>query len=228
MTKLIELFEDIIYDNPYDTHGFIEVKEVKNCHSGDLEEMVTKIIKENGSDALIAFQRGVKYGKIDLLIPDFDFGEDIFVCLFQIDEYYGVKEECMGVFTKEQMEQYLEKYIEQTMKQKFYGLLDEIQEVMEAKNLNEVNIELFEDSNFEKTVFYLTALSIKTIDGEMVAKFNYDCGEENHNFTVTKCNGEQEIDSITEVYEIFTYAFRFGKWEEFIEPLEIWIKQNKE
>lgn len=227
MTKLIELFEDIIYDNPYDTHGFFEVKEVRDCHGSDLEEMVTKIIKENGSDALIAFQRGVKHGKIDLLTPDFESGQDIFVCLFQIEEY-GFKEDCMGVFTEEQMEQYLEEYIEQTMKQKFYGLLDEIQEVMEAKNLNEVNIELFEDSNFEETVFYITTLSIKTINGEMVAKFNYDSGEENHNFTVTKSNGEQKLDSITEAYEIFAYAFRYGQWEEFTEPLEIWIKQNKE
>ena len=225
MTKLIELFEDIIYDNPYDTHGFIEVKEVRDCHVSDLEEMVTKIIKENGSDALVAFQRGVKHGKINLLAPDFDFGEDIFVCLFQIDEY-GVKEDCMGVFTKEQMEQYLEKYIEQTLKQKFYGLLDKIQEVMEAKNLNEANIELFEDSNFDETVFYITTLSIKMIDGEMVAKFNYDSGKENHNFTVTKCNGEQKLDSITEAYEIFSYAFRYGEWELFAKPLEIWLKQN--
>ena len=86
MTRIIELFEDIIYDNPYDTHGFIEVKEVGDCHVSDLEEMVTKIIKENGSDALVAFQRGVKHGKIDLLAPDFDFGEDIFVCLFQVSQ----------------------------------------------------------------------------------------------------------------------------------------------
>lgn len=225
MTRIIELFEDIIYDNPYDTHGFFEVKEVRDCHVSDLEEMVTKIIKENGSDALVAFQRGVKHGKIDLLIPAFDFGEDVFVCLFQVEEHWS-KEDCMGVFTKEQMEQYLEKYIEQTMKQKFYGLLDEIQEVMEAKSLNEVNIELFEDSNFEETVFYITTLSIKTIDGEMVAKFNYDSGEENHNFTVTKCNGEQKLDSITEAYEIFSYAFRYGEWELFTKPLEIWLKQN--
>ena len=186
-----------------------------------------KFIKENGSDALVAFQRGVKHGKIDLLIPTFDFGEDIFVCLFQVEEH-GFKDDCMGVFTKEQMEQYLEKYIEQTMKQKFYGLLDEIQEVMEAKNLNEANIELFEDSNFEETVFYIHSLSVKTFNGEMVAKFNYDSGEENHNFTVTKCNGEQKLDSITEAYEIFTYAFRYDEWEEFTKPLEIWIKQNKE
>lgn len=225
MTKLIELFEDIIYDNPYDTHGFFEVKEVRGCHVSDLEEMVTKIIKENGSDSLVAFQRGVKHGKIDLLIPAFDFGEDVFVCLFQVEEHWS-KEDCMGVFTKEQMEQYLEKYIEQTMKQKFYGLLDEIQEVMEAKNLNEVNIELLEDSNFDETVFYITTLSVKTINGEMVAKFNYDSGKENHNFTVTKCNGEQKLDSITEAYEIFSYAFRYGEWELFTKPLEIWLKQN--
>lgn len=186
--------------------------------------MVTKIIKENGSDALIAFQRGVKHGKIDLLIPDFDFGEDIFVCLFQIEEY-GFKDDCMGVFTKEQMEQYLEKYIEETIKQKVYGLLDEIQKVMEAKNIHEANIELFEDfiEDCENT-----SLSVKAINGEMVAKFNYDSGEENHNFTVTKCNGEQKLDSITEAYEIFAYAFRYGEWEEFTKPLEIWIKQNKE
>lgn len=227
MTKLIELFEESIANKSYDTHGFFEVKEVEDCCGSDLEEVVAKFIKENGSDALIAFQRGVKHGKIDLLAPDFDFGEDIFVCLFQIDEY-GVKEDCMGVFTKEQMEQYLEKYIEQTVKQKFYGLLDEIQEVMEAKNLNEANIELFEDSNFEQTVFYIHSLSVKTINGEMVAKFNYDSGEDHHNFTVTKCNGEQKLDSITEAYETFTNAFYFNEWENFIEALEIWIKQNKE
>lgn len=126
----------------------------------------------------------------------------------------------MGVFTKEQMEQYLEKYIEETLKQKFYGLLDKIQEVMEAKNLNEANIELFDYDS------YIVTLSIKTINGEMVAKFNYDSGEENHNFTVTKCNGEQKLDGITEAYEVLTYAFYFNKWEEFIEPLEIWLKQN--
>lgn len=222
MTKLIELFEDIIYDNPYDTHGFFEVKEVGDCHVSDLEEMVTKIIKENGSDALVAFQRGVKHGKINLLAPDFDFGEDIFVCLFQIDEY-GVKEDCMGVFTKEQMEQYLEEYIEQTIKQKVYGLLDEIQKVMEAKNIHEANIELFEDfiENCENT-----SLSVKAVNGEMVAKFNYDSEKETHSFTVTKCNGEQKLDSITEAYEFFRYAFWTDKWEDFLEPLEIWLKQN--
>lgn len=220
MTKLIELFEDAIYNDPYYTHGFIEVKEVEDCHLRDLEEMVTKIIKENGSDALIAFQRGVEHGKIDLLIPDFDFGEDIFVCLFRIEEY-GVKEDCMGVFTKEQMEQYLEKHIERTIKQKIYGLLDKIQTVMENKGINEVNIELF-----EYPVDGITSLSIKTINGEMVAKFNYDSEEENHNFTVTKCNGEQKLDNLIEAYEVFNYAFKNDVWEKIVEPLKIWLKQN--
>lgn len=222
MTKLIELFEDIIYDNPYDTHGFFEVKEVRDCHGSDLEEMVTKIIKEDGSDALVAFQRGVKHGKIDLLTPAFDFGEDVFVCLFQVEEHWS-KEDCMGVFTKEQMEQYLEKYIEETIKQKVYGLLDEIQKVMEAKNIHEANIELFEDfiEDCENT-----SLSVKAINREMVAKFNFDSEKENHNFTVTKCNGEQKLDSITEAYEFFGYAFRNDEWEDFLEPLGIWLKQN--
>lgn len=222
MTKLTELFEDIIYDNPYDTHGFFEVKEVRDCHGSDLEEMVTKIIKENGSDALVAFQRGVKHGKIDLLTPAFDFGEDVFVCLFQVEEHWS-KEDCMGVFTKEQMEQYLEKYIEETIKQKVYGLLDEIQKVMEAKNIHEANIELFEDfiEDCENT-----SLSVKAINREMVAKFNFDSEKENHNFTVTKCNGEQKLDSITEAYEFFGYAFRNDEWEDFLEPLGIWLKQN--
>lgn len=220
MTKLIELFEEAIYNDPYYTHGFIEVKEVEDSHLRDLEEMVTKIIKENGSDALIAFQRGVKHGKIDLLTPDFDFGEDIFVCLFRIEEY-GVKEDCMGVFTKEQMEQYLEKHIERTIKQKIYGLLDKIQTVMENKGINEVNIELF-----EYPVDGITSLSIKTINGEMVAKFNYDSEEENHNFTVTKCNGEQKLDNLIEAYEVFNYAFKKDGWEKIVEPLKIWLKQN--
>ncbi len=220
MTKLIELFEEAIYNDPYYTHGFIEVKEVEDCHLRDLEEMVTKIIKENGSDALIAFQRGVKHGKIDLLIPDFDFGEDIFVCLFRIEEY-GVKEDCMGVFTKEQMEQYLEKHIERTIKQKIYGLLDKIQTVMGNKGINEVNIELF-----EYPVDGITSLSIKTINGEMVAKFNYDSEEENHNFTVTKCNGEQKLDNLIEAYEVFNYAFKKDDWAKCVEPLKIWLKQN--
>ena len=90
---------------------------------------------------------------------------------------------------------------------------------MEAKNLNEANIELFEDNEF-------ISLSVKTINTEMVAKFNYDSKEENHSFTVTKCNGKQKIDNIIEVYEVFKYAFMFDKWEEFVEPLEIWLKQN--
>ena len=222
MTKLIELFEESIANKSQDTHGFIEVKEVENCNGSDLEEVVTKFIKENGSDDLIAFQRGVKHGKIDLLAPDFDFGEDIFVCLFQIDEYGG-KEDCMGVFTKEQMEEYLEKYIEQTIKQKIYGLLDEIQKVMEAKDLNEANIELYEDffNDCENA-----SLSVKTINGEMVAKFNVDSEKENHSLTVTKCNEKQKLDSIVEAYEIFGYAFRTDEWEDILEPLEIWIKQN--
>jgi len=222
MAKLIELFEESIANKSQDTHGFIEVKEVEHCNGSDLEEVVTKFIKENGSDDLIAFQRGVKHGKIDLLAPDFDFGEDIFVCLFQIDEYGG-KEDCMGVFTKEQMEEYLEKYIEQTIKQKIYGLLDEIQKVMEAKNLNEANIELYEDffNDCENA-----SLSVKTINREMVAKFNVDSEKENHSLTVTKCNEKQKLDSIVEAYEIFGYAFRTDEWEDILEPLEIWIKQN--
>lgn len=108
MTR-IEDFKEAIANQSYDTHGFMEVKEVKDCYPSDLAEEVTKFIKENGSDALIAFQRGVKHGKINLLTPDFESGQDIFVCLFQIEEY-GVKEDCMGVFTEEQMEQYLEEY----------------------------------------------------------------------------------------------------------------------
>lgn len=144
MTRIIELFEEAIYQNTYDTHGFMEVKEVENRYCNDLEEIVTKIIKENGSDALVAFQRGVKHGKIDLFDPSIPLDQKYFVCLFQIDEYGG-KEDCMGVFTEAQMEEYLEKYIEETIKEKVYGLLDEIQKVMEAKNLNEANIELYED-----------------------------------------------------------------------------------
>lgn len=222
MTRIIELFEEAIYQNTYDTHGFMEVKEVENRYCNDLEEIVTKFIKENGSDALVAFQRGVKHGKIDLFDPSIPLDQKYFVCLFQIDEYGG-KEDCMGVFTEAQMEQYLEKYIEQTIKQKIYGLLDEIQKVMEAKNLNEANIELYEDffNDCENA-----SLSVKTINGEMVAKFNVDSEKENHSLTVTKCNEKQKLDSIVEAYEIFGYAFRTDEWEDILEPLEIWVKQN--
>ena len=61
----------------------------------------------------------------------------------------------------------------------------------------------------------------------MVAKFNYDSEEENHNFTVTKCNDEQKLDNLIEAYEVFDYAFRNNNWTEFVEPLEIWLKQNE-
>lgn len=222
MTRIIELFEDIIYDNPYDTHGFIEVKGVKNSYYKDLKETVTEFIKENGSDALVAFQCGLKRGKIDLYPLDITLDQKYFAFLFQIEEY-GIKQDCMGVFTEAQMEEYLEKYIEETIKQKVYGLLDEIQKVMEAKNIHEANIELFEDfiEDCENT-----SLSVKAVNGEMVAKFNYDSEKETHSFTVTKCNGEQKLDSITEAYEFFRYAFRTDKWEDFLEPLEIWLKQN--
>lgn len=222
MTKLIELFEEAIYGKPYDTHGFMEVKGVENSYYKDLKETVTEFIKENGSDALVAFQRGLKRGKIDLYPLDITLDQKYFAFLFQIDEY-GVKQDCMGVFTEEQMEQYLKEYIEQTMKQKFYGLLDEIQKVMEAKNINEANIELYEDffNDCENA-----SLSVKTINGEMVAKFNVDSEKENHSLTVTKCNEKQKLDSIVEAYEIFGYAFRNDEWEDILEPLEIWLKQN--
>ena len=129
----------------------------------------------------------------------------------------------MGVFTKKQMEQYLEKYIEETIKQKVYGLLDEIQKVMEAKNIHEANIELYEDyfENCENA-----SLEVKAISGEMVAKFSCDSEEENYSFTVTKWNGEQKLDGIVEAYEFFGYTFRTDEWEDFLEPLEIWLKQN--
>ena len=91
------------------------------------------------------------------------------------------------------------------------------------KNIHEANIELFEDfiEDCENT-----SLSVKAINREMVAKFNCDSEKENHNFTVTKCNGEQKLDSITEAYEFFGYAFRNDEWEDFLEPLGIWLKQN--
>lgn len=223
MTKLIELFEENLAHQNFDTHGFELLEVIQNYRIGDLEEKVADIIEEDGSDALLSFQRGVKNGKIDLLDAPTTYGEDVFVFVQNVVHGLFDMERCMGVFTEAQMEQYLEKYIEQTLKQKFYGLLDKIQEVMEAKNFNEANIELFD---FDGTDSYIVTLSIKTINGEMVAKFNYDSGEENHNFTVAKCNGEQKLDGITEAYEVFTYAFYFNEWEEFIEPLEIWLKQN--
>lgn len=220
MTKLIELFEDNVFERKFDTHGFDLLEVINNYKFGDLEEKVTDIIEEDGSDALLSFQRGVKNGMIDLLDAPRTYGESVYVFVQNIVQ--GVfKDSYMGVFTEAQMEQYLEKYIEQTIKQKIYGLLDEIQKVMETKGINEANIELFEYSEDE-----ISSLSVKTINDEMVAKFNYDIGEENHNFTVTKCNGERKLDSIIGAYEVFSYAFMNNDWAEFVKPLEIWLKQN--
>jgi hypothetical protein len=115
----------------------------------------------------------------------------------------------------------LKNIFERIIKQKIYGLLDKIQKVMENKGINEVNIELF-----EYPVDGITSLSVKAINGEMVAKFNYDSEEENHNFTVTKCNGEQKLDKLIEAYEVFDYAFKNDDWAKFVEPLGIWLKQN--
>ena len=227
MTKLIELFVDSLYSENIDTHGFEWVELISNYQFGDLEEKVTKIIKQDGSDALVLFQRGLEKGKIGLFNAPRTYGENVFV-FSQNVPYIVFGTECvmecvMGVFTEAQMEEYLEKYIEETIKQKVYGLLDEIQKVMEAKNIHEANIELFEDfiEDCENT-----SLSVKAVNGEMVAKFNYDSEKETHSFTVTKCNGEQKLDSITEAYEFFRYAFWTDKWEDFLEPLEIWLKQN--
>lgn len=66
MTKLTELFIDSLYSENIDTHGFEWVELISNYQYGDLEEKVTKIIKQDGSDALVLFQRGVKNGKIFL------------------------------------------------------------------------------------------------------------------------------------------------------------------
>lgn len=222
MTKLTELFIDSLYSENIDTHGFEWVELISNYQYGDLEEKVTKIIKQDGSDALVLFQRGLKNGMIDLLDAPRTYGESVYVFVQNI--VHGVfKDSYMGVFTEAQMEQYLEKYIEQTIKEKVYGLLDEIQKVMEAKNIHEANIELYEDylENCENA-----SLSVKTINGEMVAKFSCDSEEENYSFTVTKCNGEQKLDGIVKAYEFFGYTFRTNEWEDFLEPLEIWLKQN--
>lgn len=220
MAKLIELFEENVFDRNCSTHGFELLEVINNYKFGDLEEKVADIIEEDGSDALLSFQRGFKNGMIDLLGAPRTYGESVYVFVQNI--VHGVvMESFMGVFTETQMEQYLETYIEKAIKQKIYGLLNEIQKVMETKKLNEANIELFENYSGE-----ITSLSVKTINGEMVAKFNYDSEEENHNFTVTKCNGEQKLDNITEAYEVFGYAFRNDDWAEFVEPLEIWLTQN--
>lgn len=221
MAKLIELFEENVFDRNFDTHGFELLEVINNYKFGDLEEKVTNIIKEYGSDALLSFHQGFKNGMIDLLDAPRTYGESVYVFMQNIVQ--GVFMEIfMGVFTEAQMEQYLEKYIEQTIKQKIYGLLDEIQKVMETNGINEANIELFEYSEDK-----ITSLSVKKINDEIVAKFNYDSGEENHNFTVTKYNGEQKLDSIIGAYEVFDYAFRNNDWTEFVEPLEIWLKQNE-
>lgn len=221
MAKLIELFEENMAHQNYDTHGFELLEVINNYQIGDLEEKVTDFIEEDGSEALLAFQRGVKNGKIDLLNVPETYGESLFVFVYDVVHGFFDMERCMGVFTEAQMEQYLERYIERTIKQKIYGLLDKIQKVMDTKGINKANIELF-----EHPVDGITSLSVKTIDGEMVAKFNYDNEEKNHNFTVTKCNGEQKLDNITEAYEVFGYAFRNDDWAEFVEPLEIWLTQN--
>ena len=221
MAKLIELFEENMAHQNYDTHGFELLEVINNYKIGELEEKVTDIIEENGSEALLAFQRGVKNGKIDLLNAPETYGESLFVFVYNAVYGFFDMERCMGVFTEMQMEQYLEKYIERIIKQKIYGLLDKIQKVMENKDINEVNIELF-----EYPVDGITSLSVKAINGEMVAKFNYDSEEENHNFTVTKCNDEQKLDNLIEAYEVFDYAFKNDDWAKFVEPLEIWLKQN--
>ena len=223
MTKLIELFEETLASQNFDTHGFELLEVIENYKFGDLEEKVVDIIEEDGSDALLLFQRGLKSGKIDLLDAPRTYGESVYVFVQNVVHGIFDMERCMGVFTEAQMEEYLEKYIEETIKEKIYGLLDEIQKVMEAKNIHEANIELYEDyfENCESA-----SLSVKAINGEMVAKFSCDSEEENCSFTVTKSNGEQKLDGIVEAYEFFGYAFRTNEWEDFLEPLEIWLKQN--
>ena len=47
MTRIIELFEEAIYQNTYDTHGFMEVKEVENRYCNDLEEIVKEYNTRN-------------------------------------------------------------------------------------------------------------------------------------------------------------------------------------
>ena len=221
MTKLIELFEETLASQNFDTHGFELLEVIENYKFGDLEEKVADIIEEDGSDALLLFQRGLKSGKIDLLDAPRTYGESVYVFVQNVVHGIFDMERCMGVFTEAQMEEYLEKYIEKTIKEKIYGLLDEIQKVMEAKNIHEANIEIFEEP-----LDVFRTLEVKAISGEMVAKFSCDGEEENYSFTVTKCNGEQKLDGIVEAYEFFEYAFRTNEWEDFIEPLEIWLKQN--
>lgn len=222
MANMIKLFEENVERNQY-SHGFDLIEVVTKEES--IVGKITDIIFEDGVDAVLELKKGIELNKIDFDLKATD-EENIYVCVFKLEKDVFSSELCMGVYTKTEMVEYLNKYVQQKLKEEVFPTLDKIKELMKKKNSVFLELELF-DFVFEQSRVDNMSLSVSA-GSEFTAKFVYNYRNETYSTTITKKEeGEYEIDDLTEAYGVFSSFFPNDDWEEVIDPMKEWIEENQ-
>ena len=217
---MIELFEENVERNQY-SHGFDLIEVVTKEES--IAGKITEIIFEDGVDAVLELKKGIELNKIDFDLEATD-EENLYVCVFKLEKDITNSELCMGVYTKTEMVEYLEKYVQQKLKEEIFPTLDKIKELMNKKNSVSLEFEVFDFATEQCPDVDNMNLSVSA-DSEFTAKFVYNYRNETYSTTITeKEGGEYEIDDLTEAYGVFSSFFPNDDWEEVIDPMKEWIE----
>lgn len=220
MANMIELFEENVERNQY-SHGFDLIEVVTKEES--IAGKITEIIFEDGVDAVLELKKGIELNKIDFDLEATD-EENLYVCVFKLEKDITNSELCMGVYTKTEMVEYLEKYVQQKLKEEIFPTLDKIKELMNKKNSVSLEFEVFDFATEQCPDVDNMNLSVSA-DSEFTAKFVYNYRNETYSTTITeKEGGEYEIDDLTEAYGVFSSFFPNDDWEEVIDPMKEWIE----
>lgn len=223
MANMIELFEENVERNQY-SHGFDLIAVVTKEES--IAGKITDIIFEDGVDAVLELKKGIELNKIDFDLEATD-EENLYVCVFKLEKDITNSELCMGVYTKTEMVEYLEKYVQQKLKEEIFPTLDKIKELMNKKNSVSLEFEVF-DFATEQCPDVDNMSLLVSADSEFTAKFVYNYRNETYSTTITeKEEGEYEINDLTEAYGVFSSFFPNDDWEEVIDPMKEWIEENQ-
>ena len=223
MANMIELFEENVERNQY-SHGFDLIEVVTKEES--IAGKITDIIFEDGVDAVLELKKGIELNKIDFDLKATD-EENLYVCVFKLEKDNINSELCMGVYTKTEMVEYLNKYVQQKLKEEVFPTLGKMKELMEKKSCVSLEFEVFELATEQCPDVDNMSLSVSA-DSEFTAKFVYNYRNETYSTTITKKEeGEYEIDDLTEAYGVFSSFFPNDDWEEVIDPMKEWIEENQ-
>lgn len=223
MANMIELFEENVERNQY-SHGFDLIEVVAKEES--IAGKITDIIFEDGVDAVLELKKGIELNRIDFDLKATD-EENLYVCVFKLEKDITNSELCMGVYTKTEMVEYLNKYVQQKLKEEVFPTLDKIKELMKKKNSVSLEFEVFDFATEQCPDVDNMNLSVSA-DSEFTAKFVYNYRNETYSTTITKKEErEYEIDDLTEAYGVFSSFFPNDDWEEVIDPMKKWIEENQ-